>query len=160
MKIRSSITFLTVIVLVVCGAASVARGHYLMQLRGCIANMKQICSAKESYGLEHKLPVGQRVSLERILGSRPRPGFILELCSARGTCEPGLFTGGKDLRDARDAPRCSVHGSLAVFESSSISAFPGPHHYFAVSAACFVAAVLLILRYVAARGRAGRQPTQ
>lgn len=153
MKIRRSFTFLTLIILIACGAGSFARGHYLRELRYCIANMKQICAAKGSYGLENKLPVGQDVFLDRIAGSSSKQIRRTPLCPARGIYEPGLFTGGKDLRDARDAPRCSVHGSLAVFESSSISAFPDPDPYFAVSAVCFVSAALLILRYAATAGK-------
>ena len=94
---------------------------------------------------------------ERISGSSIKHMRRTPLCPARGVYDPGLFTGGKDLRDDRDAPRCSVHGSLAVLEFSSISAFPDTHHYFAASTACFVIALLLILRCVATARRIGSQ---
>lgn len=156
MRIRGAFTALTATVLLLCGAGSVARGLRCKDLNTCGNNMRMIASAKGSFGLENKLTRGEQVSPQQI-SELLKSGWDGQRCPAGGHYGPGLFTGGKDVGDAMHAPDCSIHGSLAVFESAANTHFTDAKPYFAVATACFVLAILIVLAYLLAGGRTRSQ---
>jgi hypothetical protein len=158
MRIKGSFAAGGAALLVLCGIVSLASGFHFTQLQTCTNNLRSIASAKGSYGLENKLPPGDRVAPGKISPLLIR-GWQALRCPSGGQYEPGLFTGDKDHGDVRHAPACSVHGSLARLDSASRGFFAVPRPYFVLSLACIGLAAFAVLGYQVGSRRSWSQPS-
>jgi len=135
LRIKGSFAAGLATVLMLGSAASLVGGFHLEHRLACTNHLRMIACAKGSYGLESKLPRDERVLLGMISPLLKGGGQALR-CPSGGQYDPGLFTGDKETGDARQAPACSVHGSLDKLEAASNGFFAVPRPYFDVSAAC------------------------
>lgn len=139
-------------VLLGVGTWSFQKGLQQARRTTCANHLAQIAGAKGSHGLENRLAPGTPVSpadLSRLLKS----GWDGLRCPSGGRYEPGLFTGDKETGDAKHAPSCSVHGSLAVLETTGRRPWIFPEEFSAGAVACCVLAAGVAILYLRDRGQ-------
>lgn len=142
MNTKRIFALLLVVSFLAAAAVSLSARSDAARRMACRNNMAQVAGAKGGYGLENKLPRGQSVSPDEI-SPYLKHGWSGLVCPSGGRYDPGRFTGNKDDGTVKQAPSCSIHGSLATLEAEQPEFSAQTNRVLMVSGVCAVVSLLM-----------------